>query len=76
MNHPVMPLLSAADIDGLAARVAAEVMRYGPRNMIEAKAGAGAFAGEFLGELDELTRHRVITRAVGAMRSLIGVHYA
>lgn len=74
MNPPFTPCLSAADIDGLAARVTAEVMRYRPRNMIEARAGAGAFAGEYLADLDVSTRCDVISRAVGAMKSLIPMH--
>lgn len=68
------PLLSAADIERLASKVSSEVMRCGPRTMIEARAGAGAFAGEFLPELDEATRGRIIARAVGAMRPLIDLH--
>ncbi|GAA0590938.1 hypothetical protein [Caenispirillum bisanense] len=67
-------LLTAADIERLATKVSSEVMRYEPRNMTEARAGAGAFAGEFLPELDEVTRSRVIARAVGAMRPLIELH--
>lgn len=68
------PHLTAADIERLASKVSSEVMRYEPRNLIEARAGAGAFAGEFLPELDEVTRSRVIAHAVGAMQPLIEMH--
>ncbi|MCA1972187.1 MAG: hypothetical protein LDL44_05060 [Caenispirillum sp.] len=71
MTLPSTPILSVADVERLAGAVSMEVMRYAPRNAVEARAAAGAFAGEFLPELDERTRHTVITRAVDAMLPLI-----